>query len=121
MAFKIAGALGFKKGVLECKPGLLEPIMNIEVIVPSEFVGDVMGDLNSKRAKIQGIDANGDNQNIKANIPMAEILNYAADLRSLTSGRGVFVMEFDHYDNVPEHLSQKIINAANKTYEEAKG
>ena len=109
MAFKIAGSIGFKKGVLECKPILLEPIMTMEVIVPSEFVGDVIGDLNSKRGKILGVDANDDNQNIRTHVPMASILNYAPELRALTSGRGIFVMEFDHYDVVPEHLTSKIV------------
>lgn len=112
MAFKIAGSIGFKKGVLECKPILLEPLMTMEVIVPSEFVGDVIGDLNSKRGKILGVDANDDNQNIRAHVPMASILNYAPELRALTSGRGIFVMEFDHYDVVPEHLTAKIIEEA---------
>ena len=116
MAFKIAGSLGFKKGVLECKPILLEPIMKVEIVIPSDYVGDVMGDLNSKRGKIQGIDANGDTQNIHANVPMSEILNYSADLRSITSGRGMFVVEFDHYEDVPEHLSKKIIESANSEY-----
>jgi len=112
MAFKIAGSLGFKKGVMECNPILLEPIMLMEIVIPSENVGDVMGDLNSKRGKILGIEANGDNQNIKAHVPMAEVLNYAADLRSMTSGRGVFTIEFDYYDDVPDHLMQKIVDEA---------
>ncbi len=116
MAFKIAGSIGFKKGVLDCKPILLEPIMTMEVIVPSEFVGDVIGDLNSKRGKILGVDANDDNQNIRAQVPMASILNYAPELRALTSGRGVFVMEFDHYDFVPEHLASKVVEEANKEF-----
>jgi len=114
MAFKIAGSIGFKKGVLDCKPILLEPIMTMEVIVPSEFVGDAIGDLNSKRGKILGVDANDDNQNIRVHVPMASILNYAPELRALTSGRGVFVMEFDHYDVVPEHLASKIIEETSK-------
>jgi elongation factor G len=113
MAFKIAGSMGFKKGVLECRPILLEPVMNMEIVIPSDYVGEVMGDLNSKRGKIQGIDAGTDTQNIRALVPMAEVLNYAADLRSMTSGRGVFVMAFDHYDDVPDHLTKKIIEKAN--------
>jgi elongation factor G len=120
MAFKIAGSIGFKKGVVDCKPVLLEPVMNMEVIVPGEYVGDIMGDLNSKRGKIQGIDADDENQTIRVHVPMAEILNYAADLRSITSGRGVFVMEFHHYDDVPEHLAKKIIEQANTEFEKAK-
>ena len=118
MAFKIAGSIGFKKGVLECKPILLEPIMTMEVIVPSEFIGDVIGDLNSKRGKILGVDANDDNQNVRAHVAMASILNYAQELRALTSGRGIFVMEYDHYDVVPEHLAAKIIEEAKKETKE---
>ncbi len=118
MAFKIAGSIGFKKGVLECKPILLEPIMTMEVIVPSEFIGDVIGDLNSKRGKILGVDANDDNQNVRANVAMASILNYAQELRALTSGRGIFVMEYDHYDVVPDHLTAKIIEEAKKETKE---
>jgi elongation factor G len=117
MAFKIAGSIGFKKGVLECKPVLLEPVMTMEVVVPSEFVGDVIGDLNSKRGKILGVDANDDNQNVRAHVPMASILSYAPELRALTSGRGIFVMEFDHYDVVPEHLISKIVEKAKKESE----
>lgn len=120
MAFKIAGSLGFKKGVVDCRPVLLEPILNMQVVVPSEYVGDVMGDLNSKRGKIQGIDADGDMQTIRVHVPMAEALNYAADLRSLTSGRGMFVMEFDHYDDVPERLSREIVDRANKDFQKEK-
>lgn len=109
MAFKIAGSIGFKKGVKDCKPILLEPVMTMEVNVPSECVGDVMGDLNSKRGKILGVDASDEDQTIRAHVPMASILNYAPELRALTGGRGVFVMEFDHYDVVPDHLTAKIV------------
>lgn len=120
MAFKIAGSLGFKKGVMDCRPTLLEPVMSMGVVVPVEFVGDVMGDLNSKRAKILGIDADEDSQCIRAHVPMAEILNYAADLRSLTSGRGVFTVEYDHYSEVPQHLSQKVIQAVHEEHAHGK-
>jgi len=120
MAFKIAGSLGFKKGVVDCRPILLEPIMNMQVVVPSDHVGDIMGDLNSKRGKIQGIDADDDMQTIRVHVPMAEILNYAADLRSITSGKGMFVMEFDHYDDVPEHLAKKIIDQAQQDFAKEK-
>mgnify|MGYP001296612015 FL=1 len=112
VAFKIAGSLGFKKGVIDCRPILLEPIMIMDIVVPSNFVGDIMGDINSKRGKILGIDADDNNQNIRAEVPMSEVLNYAADINSMTSGRGVFSMEFDHYDGVPEHLKTKIIEMA---------
>ena len=120
MAFKIAGSLGFKKGVMDCKPILIEPIMNMEIVVPSDHVGDIMGDVNSKRGKIQGVDPADDTQTIRAFVPMAEVLNYAADLTSLTGGRGMFVMEFDHYEDVPEHLMKKIIEEANQSFEEKK-
>ena len=120
MAFKIAGSLGFKKGVMDCKPILIEPIMNMEIVVPSDHVGDIMGDINSKRGKIQGVDPADDTQTIRAYVPMAEVLNYAADLTSLTGGRGMFAMEFDHYGDVPDHLMKKIIEEANQTFEEKK-
>tara|TARA_B100000686_G_C16804456_1_gene988910 strand:- start:7470 stop:9560 length:2091 start_codon:yes stop_codon:yes gene_type:complete len=118
MAFKIAGSMGFKKGVVECKPILLEPIMKMEVVVPSECVGDVMGDLNSKRGKILGIDALENTQNIRVEVPMASVLNYAPDLTSLTGGRGIFMMEDSHYEDVPEHISTKIIDEVNRLREE---
>ena len=117
MAFKIAGSLGFKKGIVNCKPILLEPIMNMEVVVPSECVGDIMGDLNSKRGRILGIDANEDTQNIRVEVPMAAVLDYAQDLTSITGGRGMFIMEFSHYDDVPDHIAQKVIEEANKEKE----
>ena len=118
MAFKIAGSLGFKKGIPDCKPILIEPVMNMEIVVPNDQVGDVMGDLNAKRGKIQGIDPAEEVQTIRALVPMAEVLNYAADLTSLTGGRGMFVMEFDHYEDVPDHLIKKIVDAANQNFEE---
>ncbi|MBI4383049.1 MAG: elongation factor G [Nitrospinae bacterium] len=114
MAFKIAGSLGFKKGVAECKPILLEPIMHMEVSIPGDYVGDIIGDLNSKRGKILGIDANEDSQTIKAHIPMASIMSYAADLTALTGGRGSFAAEFSHYDDLPEHIAAKVIEEAGK-------
>jgi elongation factor G len=114
ISFKIAGSLGFKKGFMDCKPILIEPIMNMEIKVPSENVGDVMGDINSKRGKIQGVDSSDDTQIIRAYVPMAEVLNYAADLTSMTGGKGMFVMEYDHYDDVPENLMQNIIFEANR-------
>jgi elongation factor G len=117
MAFKIAGSLGFKKGIPDCKPILIEPVMNMEIVVPNDQVGDVMGGLNAKRGKIQGIDPGEDSQTIRAHVPMAEVLNYAADLTSMTGGRGMFIMEFDHYADVPDHLMKKIVDAANQDLE----
>ena len=117
MAFKIAASMGFKKGLEQCKPVLLEPIMKIEVIVPDENMGDIMGDMNSRRGKIIGVEGRGNNQVVKATVPMAEILRYAPDLRSMTGGRGTFTMEFDHYEEVPGQIAEKIIEAARKEKE----
>jgi elongation factor G len=117
MAFKIAASMGFKKGLEQCKPVLLEPIMKIEVIVPDENMGDIMGDLNSRRGKIMGVESSGSNQLVKATVPMAEILRYAPDLRSMTGGRGTFAMEFDHYEEVPGQIAEKIIENARKERE----
>jgi elongation factor G len=117
-AFKIAASKGFKKGMLEASPVLLEPIMNLEVIVPEDCMGDVMGDLNSRRGRISGMDARGGNQVIKAQVPMSEVLKYASDLTSMTSGRGLFSIEFSHYEEVPANIAEKIVEAAAKPEEE---
>lgn len=118
MAFKIAASLGFKKGMEMANPYLLEPIMKMEVIVPEENMGDVIGDLNARRGKIVGVEAKGNYQIIKALVPMAEILKYAPDLRSMTGGRGTFTVEFSHYEEVPAHIAQKIIEEAKRQREE---
>lgn len=120
MAFKIAGSLAFKKGIKEAKPILLEPVMNVEVQGPEEFAGDLMGDLNSRRGRVQGMEVRGHTTIIKAQVPLAEMLNYASDLTSKTGARGSYTMEFSHYDEVPGHLADKVIaNAkAGKTGEE---
>ncbi len=112
MAFKIAGSLAFKKAMEQCKPILLEPIMNITVTIPEECMGDVMGDLNSRRAKIEGMTARGKYQELKAQVPLAEVLTYAANLTSITSGRGTFTMSFSHLEPVPYNLQEKIIEEA---------
>jgi elongation factor G len=112
MAFKIAGSLGFKSAVEKAKPVILEPIMNMEVTVPDDCMGDVIGDLNSRRGKVIGMDTKGHNQVIKSKVPMAEVLKYAPDLRSLTSGRGEFQMQFSHYEELPPHLAEKVIKEA---------
>lgn len=109
LAFQIAGSLAFKKAVAQANPILLEPIMTLEVISPDDCVGDVIGDLNAKRGKILGVEAKGKNQIIRAQVPLAEILRYAPELRSITGGRGTYSMEFSHYEEVPSHLAQKII------------
>ena len=118
MAFKVAGSLGFKKGVLLCQPALLEPIVNIFIEVPDEYMGDVIGDLNSRRGKVLGMDTKGSIQIIKGQVPLAEILKYAPDLRSMTSGRGTFTYEHSHYEEVPPYIAEKII-AEYKKKEEA--
>lgn len=112
MAFKIAASLGFKNAVEKAKPVLLEPIMNMDVTVPDDCMGDVIGDLNSRRGKVLGMDTKGHMQVIKARVPMSEVLKYAPDLRALTSGRGEFQMEFSHYEEVPSHLADKVIKEA---------
>ena len=109
MAFKIAGSLAFKKGVMEAQPVLLEPIVNMEVRVPKDFVGDVMGDLNSRRGRVLGMDSAAKYEIINAQVPQAEILLYALDLTSMTGGRGSFIVEFSHYEEVPAHIADKII------------
>jgi elongation factor G len=117
MAFKIAGSLAFKKAAEEAQPVLLEPIMYVTITAPDEFMGDIMGDLNGRRGRVLGMDSAGKNQVIKANVPMAEFLTYAPDLRSMTGGRGIYTMEFSHYDEVPAHIAEKIIEEENKKKE----
>ena len=114
MAFKIAGSMGFKKGVLSCQPTLLEPIVNIFIEIPEEYMGDVIGDLNSRRGRVLGMDTKGSHQIIKGVVPLAEILKYAPDLRSMTSGRGTFTYEHSHYDETPPYIAEKIIAESKK-------
>jgi elongation factor G len=110
MAFKIAGSMAIKKAVQDARPVLLEPVMKTEITIPEESLGAIIGDLNSKRGKVQGVEPQaGGNQKISATVPMAEMLTYANQLHSLTSGRGLYSMEFSHYEDVPPHLAQKII------------
>jgi elongation factor G len=109
MAFKIAGSMAFKKVAAECKPVLLEPIMNLDVFVPDDTTGTVIGDLNSRRGRIANVEPQANGQHIRAEVPMAEVLAYAPDLRSMTGGHGMFTMEFCRYEEVPTHLMEKII------------
>jgi elongation factor G len=118
MAFKIAGSMAFQKGVMDCQPILLEPIVNIDIEIPEEYMGDVIGDLNSRRGRVQGMDTNGSNQIIKGQVPLAEILKYAPDLRSMTSGRGNFTYTHSHYEEVPAYVAEKIIAESKKEKEE---
>ncbi|MBI4654818.1 MAG: elongation factor G [Nitrospirae bacterium] len=109
MAFKIAGSMAFKGAVKKANPVLLEPIMNIEVVTPEEYMGDVIGDLNSRRGKIQTIGQRGKTQIISAQVPLSEMFNYATDMRSKTQGRATYTMQFSHYDEVPRGISEEII------------
>ena len=118
MAFKIAASQAFKKGMEQANAILLEPIMNLEVVVPEAYMGDIMGDLNSKRGKIQGMDPGDGVQKIRAQVPMAETFRYSIDLRSMTQGRGFFTMEFSHYEEVPSQVAEKIIAESKKEEEE---
>lgn len=112
LSFQMAGRKAFKNMIEKAHPVLLEPIMHVEVIAPQEYSGDIMGDLNSRRGRIQGMDSKGNNQIIKAQVPMSEMLTYPQTLNSITSARGEYHMEFSHYDEVPPHLSQKIVQQA---------
>jgi elongation factor G len=111
-SFRAAGRKAFKAAIEKCKPILLEPIMNVEVVAPQEFSGDLMGDLNSRRGRVQGMDMLGKNQVIKAQVPLSEMLSYQSTLNSITAARGEYHMGFSHYDPVPGNLSQKIIDQA---------
>jgi len=112
MAFKVAGSMAFKKAMEVCKPVLLEPIVNLKVTVPDENMGDVIGDLNSRRGKVVGVEPKANSQIIRAVVPMSEVLAYSNDLKSMTSDRGMFSTEFSHYEEMPSHLSQKVIAEA---------
>ena len=108
MAFKIAGSMGFKEGARKADPALLEPYMSVEVDVPEEYMGDVIGDLNSRRGRMDGMEARNGNQHIKAYVPLSEMFGYATDLRSKTQGRGNYSMTFDHYEEVPKKIAEEI-------------
>jgi elongation factor G len=112
IAFKIAGSLAFKKAMEVANPVLLEPIMNVEVYAPDLYAGDLMGDLNSRRGRVQGMDSKRGTQVIKAQVPMAEMLSYAPTLTSMTQGRGDYTMEFSHYEIVPAQIAERIVAQA---------
>jgi elongation factor G len=109
MAFKVAGSMGFKSGAAKADPVLLEPIMAVEVVVPEEYMGDVMGDLSSRRGRVSGMDSRGSAQVINAHVPLASMFGYATDLRSATQGRATYSMVFDHYAQVPKAIADEII------------
>ena len=121
LAFKIAGSLAFKKAMEQASAALLEPIMNVEVYAPEAYAGDLMGDLNSRRGRVQGMDSRPGTQVIKAQVPMAEMLSYAPTLTSLTQGRGDYTMEFSHYEIVPAQIAEKIIDQAKAAAEGNQG
>jgi len=112
LAFKIAASMAFKKGMEQAKAVLLEPIMNVEISAPEECTGDLIGDLNGRRGRVLGMDTAGSTTIIKAQVPLAELINYAPALTSITGGRGYYEMEFSHYDEVPSHIAQRIIQEA---------
>ena len=114
MAFKIAASIAFKDGAKRANPVLLEPIMEVEVTTPEEFMGDVIGDLNKRRGRVQGMEARGNAQVIKALVPLAEMFGYATDLRSMTQGRATYVMKFSHYEEVPPNVAEQIIGERSK-------
>jgi elongation factor G len=109
MAFKIAGSMAFKAGALKADPAILEPVMKVEVTVPEEYMGDVIGDINSRRGRIEGMEARAGAQVIRGFVALSEMFGYATDLRSRTQGRGVYVMMFDHYEEVPKNIAEGII------------
>nr|MBP9095641.1 elongation factor G [Ignavibacteria bacterium] len=109
MAFKIAGSMAFKEAARKAKPVLLEPIMDVEVVTPDDYMGDVMGDLSSRRGKIEGMSQRNDAQVIKATVPLSEMFGYATTLRSMTQGRAIYSMQFAHYDEAPKSVSEQII------------
>jgi elongation factor G len=120
MSFQMAGRIAFKKAMEQAKPTLLEPIMQVEITVPDEFAGSIMGDLNSRRGRIQGMDNKGGNTLVKAEVPMSEMLTYGVDLTAMTQGRGSFNMEMHHYDIVPSQLQEKIVEKAKAARGEVK-
>jgi elongation factor G len=120
MAFQVAGSLALKEAVEAAGVVLLEPVVSLEVVVPESFTGDIMGDLNGKRGKIQGMDQiGGGKQRIHALVPQSEVARYVIDLRSMTGGRGAFTMTFDHYEEMPQNLASKVIQEYQRSREEA--
>jgi elongation factor G len=109
MAFKIAGSMAFKKAMEDARPVLLEPILELEIVVHADYMGDVMGDINSRRGRVLGMDSRGRNQVVRAEVPMGEALTYAIDLRAMTSGQGYFTQRFARYEEVPAPIADKII------------
>jgi len=109
MAFKIAASMAFKEAVRKAKPVLLEPVMELEITTPEEYMGGIIADLNSRRAKVEGMESRGNVRIIKAYAPLSELFGYATVLRSLSQGRATYIMRFSHYQEVPERVKQKVV------------
>jgi elongation factor G len=118
MAFKTAARIAYKKGCLDANPVLLEPIMHVEVMVPDEYMGDIMGDISTRRGRIIGMNQVNGMQQVEAEIPLSEMLKYATDLRSKTQARGSFTQTFERYEEVPTEVSKKIVESAQKQKDE---
>jgi elongation factor G len=115
MAFKIAGSMAFKAAMERAKPKLLEPVMSVEVVTPEDYLGDVMGDLNSRRGRVEGLEPRGNAQAVRARVPLATMFGYATDLRSMSQGRATFTMQFDRYEEAPQTIAGEIVSAARGT------
>jgi elongation factor G len=111
MAFKIAGSMAFKAGALKADPVLLEPVMKVEVVVPDEYMGEVIGDMNARRGRIEGMEMRGKTQIVRGYVPLAEMFGYATALRSATQGRATYTMEFKHYAEAPKNVAEAVINS----------
>ena len=118
MAFQIAGSMGFKNAAANAGLVLLEPIMDVDITIPDEYMGQVSGDINSKRGRIVGVEAKGGMQIVKSQAPLAEMFKYGSELRSITGGRGYYTMRFSHYEIVPQRVAEKIIQASKKDKKE---
>jgi elongation factor G len=112
MAFKVAASMALREAKQKCKPVLLEPLMKVDIVVPEEYMGDVMGDVTSRRGRVDGMEARGNSQVIRSFVPLAEMFGYATTLRSNTQGRGTYSMFFDHYEEVPKSVSEDVIKQA---------
>jgi elongation factor G len=112
LAFKIAGSMGFKNAMQRANPKLLEPVMSVEVVTPDDYLGDVMGDLNSRRGRVEGLEPRGNAQVIRAKVPLATMFGYATDVRSMSQGRATFTMQFDRYEQVPQSIAAEIVAQA---------
>jgi elongation factor G len=113
MAFKVAASMAFKDGARKANPVILEPIMRVEITTPEEYLGDIMGDFNSRRGRIEGMESRAGAQVIRGHVPLSEMFGYATTIRSISQGRAVYVMFFSHYNEVPRNIAEKIMEKAN--------